>query len=251
MAIIPSSPSTGACRQHRPAAAWALALLLGLPGCGGGGAGAETPAQALDWIASAAGLADTQADPGEAGSPPAAQRSSVVRLGLNLDPALPPNPTPLFDPADSRSYERRLTLPVYGTQGEEIALGLYLRRQATAGPAHSGVDRWHLFFSANQQLLAGAPVELVFGPDGRLSPESPRTALLNLPPLALAGAGIGVALTGLQVQLQGVSQHAAVPGLGRYELDAEADFPQIDGQAAAPALTLAANTRQDLAGLAR
>jgi len=134
-----------------------------------------------------------------------------IRLEMNLDSRLAstvPAAGPAIDLQDPKTYNNATTVTVYDAKGQDVAVTYYFQKAAT--------DQWNVFVTANGTPLAvdangdpAASTTVTYASDGS-APTAPVGKInLNIPPTTNSSGAQTLAITGVQLDMQGTTQFGA------------------------------------------
>jgi len=134
-----------------------------------------------------------------------------IRLEMNLDSRLAstvPASGPAIDLQDPKTYNNATTVTVYDAKGQDVAVTYYFQKAAT--------DQWNVFVTANGTPLAvdgngdpAASTTVTYASDGS-APTAPVGKInLDIPPTTNSSGAQTLAITGVQLDMQGTTQFGA------------------------------------------
>ncbi len=140
--------------------------------------------------------------------------SSVTGIEANLDARLKktlPAAGAQIDFADATTYNNATSMTVYDAKGQDLSLSYYYQK--------AGTDQWNLYITANGNTLAGtaaAPLPvatLQFATDGShvTNPTGPLS--FNIPSVTNSSGAATVPITGMTLQISGMTQYGAAFGV--------------------------------------
>jgi len=140
--------------------------------------------------------------------------TSRITLEMNLD-ASKGTTTPAsgtIDFADATTYNNASSITAYDAKGQEVALTYYVQK--------SGTDAWNIYVTANGTSVATnaagdpAPVTSMTFPANGSAPTSPTAPVsFDIPASTNAVGAVTVPMTGVKLDLGGVTQYGSIFGV--------------------------------------
>ena len=163
--------------------------------------------QLLGYAADASGqIIPSQAGPlrlPTAGISPEATTS--IGMEMNLDARLPVTGAPgdpAFNASDPATYNNATSVTVYDEKGQDVALTFYFRKTNT--------DEWEIHATANGDAVPpGAIAQVSFSSDGSQATATPDPASFDVPSVTSAGGGQTLAIPGVELNLNNLTEYGA------------------------------------------
>ncbi len=131
--------------------------------------------------------------------------TAKVRMEANLDARAGVTSGAPFDATDGSTYNSATSGLAYDAKGQEIALTYYYQKSAT--------DQWNVYVTANGTALPGGPLQLAFAADGSSATVTPAPATLDIPSVSNAAGAQTLPISGVAVNLAGVTQYGSPFGV--------------------------------------